>query len=257
MEDLAGAGAGYMVTLPFLGLARRAVDVRKVLGGDVVFADMRGRRSTGLAALAKRAIDFVGAVSAIILLSPILLAIVAILAMERGPIFFAQPRVGRNRSRFDCLKFRTMVPDAQERLQSHLAENPDAREEWRKFQKLKNDPRITWIGRILRKTSLDELPQLINVLRGEMSLVGPRPIIAPELEGYAGDRKYYESDEFAHYARMRPGITGLWQVSGRASTTHDERIRLDRWYALNWSIWLDVIIILKTVRAAVLGTGSS
>ena len=257
VDRLAAAEANYMVAVPFFGLARRTVKLRKVMGGDVVFAEVFNRRGTGLAKAFKRAIDIAGALTAMLLLSPILLFIAAMLSFERGPIFFKQLRVGRGRVRFDCLKFRSMVPDAEQRLLQHLEAHPDARREWETYQKLSRDPRVTWIGRLLRKSSLDELPQLINVLRGEMSLVGPRPIVAPEVKGYDSDHAYFHSEEFNDYARMRPGITGLWQVSGRASTTHDERIRLDRWYARNWSIWLDLVIIFKTIRAAALGTGSS
>jgi len=112
------------------------------------------------------------------------------------------------------------------------------------------------MGTFLRATSLDEIPQLFNVLAGHMSIVGPRPIVAPEIPGYKSDREYFESPEFAHYARCRPGITGLWQVSGRARTTHEERVRLDGWYCRNWSIWLDLMIMLKTVRAVLVRTGS-
>ena len=257
VDRLAAAEANYMVAVPFFGLARRTVTLRKVMGGDVVFAEVFNRRSTGLAIILKRAIDIAGSLAAIIMLSPILLFITAMLMFERGPVFFKQLRVGKGRTRFDCLKFRSMVPDAEERLIRYLEANPEAKREWETYQKLTNDPRVTWIGRLLRKSSMDELPQLINVLRGEMSLVGPRPIVAPEVKGYDSDHAYFHSEEFNDYARMRPGITGLWQVSGRASTTHDERIRLDRWYARNWSIWLDVVIIFKTIRAAALGTGSS
>ena len=149
-----------------------------------------------------------------------------------------------------------MRPDAEKHLAEILASNPAAQKEWETHQKLRNDPRITPVGRFLRSTSLDELPQLFNVLRGEMSLVGPRPIIAPEVPGYPSDRAYFESPEFIHYKRCKPGVTGLWQVSGRASTSHRERVRLDAWYARNWSIWLDLLVLLKTFRTVIARSGS-
>lgn len=256
LDRLDKSGVSHMIALPFAGMARRSVTVKRVFGGDIVFAELSPRKELGLSRLAKRILDIALATVALTASSPLLLFIAVMLLREKGPIFFSQKRIGQGRRRFGCLKFRTMVPDAEERLQTHLAQNAEARAEWAKYQKLSDDPRITWIGRFLRKSSIDELPQLINVLKGEMSLVGPRPIVAPEVPGYQKDHDYYESDAFDDYAQVPPGITGLWQVSGRASTTHDERVRLDRWYVRNWSIWLDVIIIFKTVRAAVLGTGS-
>ena len=149
-----------------------------------------------------------------------------------------------------------MRPDAEEQLSNLLATNPAAREEWKRHQKLARDPRVTRLGTFLRVTSLDELPQLLCVLMGHMSVVGPRPIVAPEVSGYENDHAYCEGADFAHYASCKPGITGLWQVSGRAKTTYHERVRLDRWYYRNWSNWLDVMIILKTVRAVLSRTGS-
>ena len=141
-----------------------------------------------------------------------------------------------------------MVCDADAVLQTYLAANPQARAEWERDHKLKRDPRVTWIGRLLRQTSLDELPQLWNVLRGEMSLVGPRPIVDDEI------RKY--GDVFLEYTRVLPGITGLWQVSGRNNTTYDERVSLDAFYVGNWSVWLDLYILFRTIRVVLLREGA-
>jgi undecaprenyl-phosphate galactose phosphotransferase len=149
---------------------------------------------------------------------------------------------------FDCLKFRTMVPDAAGVLKQLLDTNPGARAEWGRDFKLKDDPRITSIGAFLRRTSLDELPQLWNVLKGEMSLVGPRPIIEVELERYG--------EEVGYYLETRPGITGLWQISGRNNTSYDDRVALDCWYVRNWSLWYDLVILVKTVRVVLWREGA-
>ncbi len=242
--------------LPYRGLARRGLSLHKAIGADFVLANIDDRPLGRSGLVLKRGIDLLLAIVAIVLLAPLLLTIAVLLKMEGGPILFTQLRVGKDGRRFWCFKFRTMRPDAEEQLSNLLAADPAARAEWKRHQKLANDPRTTRRGAFLRTTSLDELPQLFNVVIDHMSIVGPRPIIAPEVSGYENDRAYFESADFAHYASCKPGITGLWQVSGRARTTHRERMRLDRWYCRNWSIWLDLMIILKTVRAVITRTGS-
>jgi len=175
-------------------------------------------------------------------LSVIPMAIIALLIkLDGGPVLFIHERVGFRGQVFRCLKFRTMVTNADEVLQDLLARDPDARTEWYENQKLTKDPRITRIGRFLRSTSLDELPQLFNVLRLEMSLVGPRPIVQQEIQRYEDDIDYYYD--------TKPGLTGLWQVSGRSDITYKARVKLDCWYVRNWSMWQDIAIILKTVPA--------
>jgi UDP-galactose-lipid carrier transferase len=164
------------------------------------------------------------------------------------PIFYSHTRIGAGASRFGCLKFRSMRSDADMVLQRLLHTDPAARAEWARTQKLRQDPRITRIGRILRSTSLDELPQLINVLRLEMSLVGPRPIVASELHHYGED--------IAYYYETRPGMTGLWQVSGRTGTSYERRVQLDSWYVRNWSIWQDLAIMVQTVPAVLKRRGA-
>ena len=164
---------------------------------------------------------------------------IAIKATSKGPIFFKHERIGKNGKIIKIYKFRSMYEDAQERLKVLLENNEELRREWNQFFKLKNDPRITKVGNFLRKTSLDELPQIINIIKNEMSFVGPRPVVKEEVEKY-----YREYAKF--YYMVNPGLTGLWQVSGRNDTSYDFRIKMDTWYVTNWSLWLDVIIIVKT-----------
>ena len=190
----------------------------------------------------KRAIDIVLALSAIVLLAPLLIICAVVTACSSpGPVLFRHTRVGFNGKRFQCLKFRTMAIDAPERLRRHLATDPVAAAEWAANWKLRNDPRVTAIGSIFRKSSLDELPQLFNVIKGDMSIVGPRPITEGELARY--------SDALSAYYACRPGITGLWQVSGRSTTTFNRRVVLDKFYATHWSINLDAKIMMATIPA--------
>jgi exopolysaccharide production protein ExoY len=189
---------------------------------------------------AKRCIDIVLAISGIVLLAPLLIiCFVATMITSPGPALFRHKRVGFNGKHFDCLKFRTMVTDAPERLQRLLKSDPLAASEWAANRKLKDDPRVTAIGAILRKSSLDELPQLFIVLKGEMSIVGPRPVTDEELQRY--------TTSMGAYLACRPGITGLWQVSGRSSTTYDKRVACDAFYARNWSMALDAKIVIVTI----------
>jgi undecaprenyl-phosphate galactose phosphotransferase len=176
-----------------------------------------------------------------------MLAIAMLLAAD-GPILYVHERIGRGKVLFPCFKFRTMYADADERLVSFLKVSPAAREEWERDFKLKNDPRITAVGRVLRQTSLDELPQLWNVLRGDMSLVGPRPIVEKELLRYGCGA--------VEYLSVRPGITGLWQVNGRNRTTYDRRVELDLYYVRNWTLRLDFAILIKTVWVVAIGYGA-
>jgi len=188
----------------------------------------------------KRVVDITLAISGILLLAPLLIiCFLATIATSRGPAIFRHRRVGFNGKHFDCYKFRTMVTDAPERLRKLLESDPAAAAEWTANRKLRNDPRVTAIGAILRKSSLDELPQLFNVLKGNMSIVGPRPVTDDELERY--------STAIGAYLACRPGITGLWQVSGRSTTTYDKRVACDAFYARNWSMTLDAKILIVTI----------
>lgn len=200
--------------------------------------------STGM----KRIFDLVGSACLILLLMPVLVPLAIAIMLEGGPAMFSQDRIGYGGRRFRCYKFRTMVVDAEARLQSVLDSNPEMRIEWERAHKLRNDPRVTRVGRLLRKTSLDELPQLFNVFKGDMSLVGPRPILPNEIDRYGSRLSYYTT--------VRPGMTGLWQVSGRASTAFVRRIALDIFYVKNRSLWMDLRILLMTVRVVLTGRGA-
>ena len=199
--------------------------------------------------IAKRALDIIGAGVGLVLLAPFFLIVALMVRADGGPAFFAHQRVGRGGKLFGCLKFRSMVIDSQARLEALLANDPAARAEWEATRKLKNDPRITRIGRFLRSTSLDELPQLINVLRGEMSLVGPRPVQEAEIDRYYGASA-------AHYMAVRPGITGLWQVSGRSETSYESRVALDVSYVSRPSLLADISILLRTPVAVLSRRGA-
>jgi exopolysaccharide production protein ExoY len=205
---------------------------------DLDFNSRASRAPVGLAS--KRIVDIVLAFSGIILLGPLLIiSFMLTWVSSPGPIIFRHRRVGFNGKPFDCLKFRTMVDDAPERLRKLLETDAAAAAEWAKCQKLRDDPRVTPIGAILRKSSLDELPQLFNVLIGEMSIVGPRPVTEDELSRYGASVKAYTS--------CRPGITGLWQVTGRSSTSYETRVSCDAYYARMWSLSLDSKIIIVTI----------
>lgn len=196
----------------------------------------------------KRTIDLLLASIALLALAPLMLALAFVVAMDGGPVLFGHWRVGRNGQPFRCLKFRTMIIGADRCLNEYLSLHPAAAEEWQRDQKLDFDPRITGIGRMLRQSSLDELPQLINVLRGEMSLVGPRPVTATELQ-----QRYGLQAE--SYVSVRPGITGLWQVSGRNRLSYDERVTLDARYVRTQSLGGDLAILFRTVSVMLSGDG--
>ena len=199
--------------------------------------------------LAKRIFDLVATICGGGLILPILLMVAILVGIDnKGRIIFAHRRVGRKGKLFPCYKFQSMVPDAQERLEEYLAKNPAAREEWEESFKLTNDPRVTKLGAFLRKTSLDELPQLWNVLMGDMSLVGPRPIVTKEIERYG--------DYIREYYMVPPGITGMWQGNGRSDTTYEERVAMDTWYVRNWSVWIDLVYLFKTVKTVFTGKGA-
>ncbi len=197
---------------------------------------------------AKRLLDIVGALILALLLSPLLLVVGLALARDRGPIIYSHSRTGRYGRSFGCLKFRTMVPNAEQALRELLHQDPELQREWMRDQKLRNDPRVTTVGRFLRRTSLDELPQLWNVLKGEMSLVGPRPVIREEWQRY-GRR-------LDTYLEAKPGVTGLWQVMGRSDCCYRRRVALDCYYARKRGLVLDLFILLRTVKVVLLGRGA-
>jgi Undecaprenyl-phosphate galactose phosphotransferase WbaP len=198
--------------------------------------------------LAKRAFDIIGALFLCVVLSPLILGIITLIRIEGQPVLFWHKRIGRNGRSFHCLKFRTMVRNAEQVLRHLLNEHPELRDEWTQNFKLRNDPRITRTGRILRLTSLDELPQLWNVLRGDMSLVGPRPIVRAEMLRYGRNA--------SRYLAVKPGLTGLWQVKGRSDTTYRRRVAMDRFYIQNQSILLDIYILAATPAAVLRRSGA-
>ena len=199
----------------------------------------RDRPAPRLSLFLKDLMDMFLGLALLILAAPVFLAIMAVGGLDGGPIFFSHPRIGVGGRPFRCLKFRTMVVDADRVLEDALAQDPVLAEEWMSSRKLRRDPRVTTFGSFLRKTSLDELPQLLNVLRRDMSLVGPRPIVENEIHFYG--------DDITHYYATRPGLTGLWQISGRSGVSYMRRVELDTWYVNNRTTWRDVVVLLKTV----------
>ena len=195
-----------------------------------------------MGSICKTVFDYALTAVGTLCISPLLVYVAYRIKKEDpGPVFFAHTRIGKDGKPFPCYKFRSMVVNSQEMLQKHLAENPAARAEWERDFKLKDDPRVTPIGKFLRRTSLDELPQVFNVLRGEMSLVGPRPVVQEELDKYYGATAKL-------YCTVKPGITGLWQVSGRSDTTYEERVALDEEYIKHRSFLKDAGILLRTIK---------
>ncbi|MCA3243710.1 MAG: exopolysaccharide biosynthesis polyprenyl glycosylphosphotransferase [Alphaproteobacteria bacterium] len=241
LREVTRTHTDYALVPPTLSFTVYGAKPQYFFGHNVVLlAPPRSGRPL-LERLAKRALDVVGAAVGLLLLAP-LFAVIAMLIKRQNPgsrVFFSHTRVGQHGRPFPCWKFTSMVPNAEAVLQELLSTNPAAKAEWECDFKLKDDPRITRIGAFLRKTSLDELPQLWNVLKGEMSLVGPRPIVTAE-QAYYGDKLDY-------YLGQKPGITGLWQVSGRNDTTYTYRVYLDEWYAHHGSFWHDVVILFETI----------
>ena len=231
------------------GLPTSNISARGMMEEQAVVLRVQNNLARKSNRIMKRIFDIVATVCGGILILPIFAIVVVLIYLDSpGPIVFGHKRVGQGGKEFPCYKFRSMVPNAQEALEVYLKENPTAREEWERDFKLKDDPRVTRIGKFLRKTSLDELPQLWNVLVGDMSLVGPRPIVRDEIVKY-GD---YINDFYL----VPPGITGVWQVSGRSDTTYEERVLMDSWYVHNWSVWIDIVYLLKTVLAVVKSKGA-
>ena len=244
---LAPVGLGELV--PFNDYSNVAMDEANKAARASGLSAASPKFSKAGSSFLKRAMDIVLSAVAIVFISPLLLCIAVLLKIkDPGPIFFAQNRIGRDGREFRCLKFRTMVVDAQERLDALLTSDPVAAQEWRMSQKLKDDPRVTPLGDFLRRSSLDELPQLFNIFKGEMSIVGPRPIVRNEAARYG--------DMYDFYLSTRPGLTGLWQISGRSDTSYDERVNLDVTYVRDWSVTTDIKIMAMTVPAVLFSKGA-
>jgi undecaprenyl-phosphate galactose phosphotransferase len=233
---------------PLRGLPLYGMEMTHFFSHEVLMLSARNNLARPIPRFLKRVFDMAGSFALLVALAPLLAYLAWRVRETGGPAIFGHRRVGRYGRTFRCLKFRTMVPDAESVLARHLEGDPAARADWERDFKLKDDPRITPIGRFLRRTSLDELPQLWNVIKGEMSLVGPRPIIEDELRRYG--------DQVDYYLEVRPGITGLWQISGRNDTTYEDRVALDCWYVRNWSLWYDLVILVKTVRVVLRREGA-
>ena len=229
------------------GIKSLSVAAKDICG--VLSLELDQRLTLFFPRLIKRCFDLAVSITLALLLSPLLLLIgAAVRFTSRGPIFYGQQRIGKNQQVFKVWKFRTMVVNADAVLQSHLDADPELREEWECDHKLKRDPRVTSVGRLLRKSSLDELPQLWNVICGEMSLVGPRPITDSEGVRYG--------KSFGQYLRVTPGVTGLWQISGRNDTTYELRTRIDDYYVRNWSLYLDMYIVFRTFKTILFSEGA-
>lgn len=249
LTALTREGVPYAICPPLRGLPLLGMEAQYFFSHDVMLLSRCNRLEQPLPRFMKRSFDIICATAGLLLLTPLFLVVAALIKRDGGPIFYFDRRIGGGGKAFACIKFRSMVLDADKVLTAYLADNADIKKEWDEFRKLRGyDPRVTAIGRFIRKTSIDELPQLFNVIIGDMSLVGPRPIMANELAQYGIDMDFYRA--------MRPGITGLWQVSGRNSVSYERRVQLDRWYISNWSLWLDIAILCKTVPVVLFRKGA-
>ena len=247
-ESLVRDRIPFAIVPPLAGLPVHGFERTSLLSHDTVLFTFSNNLAEPVARGFKVAFDVTAAFLLLLALLPVLVIVTVLVSLDGGPVLYAHMRVGAAGKMFPCFKFRSMVCDGDAVLRQLLENDPAAAAEWAETQKLRNDPRVTWIGHLLRKTSLDELPQLLNVLRLEMSLVGPRPIVLSEVQRYG--------DDIAYYYEARPGLTGLWQVSGRSDTGYAQRVRLDTWYVKNWSIWRDVAILFKTIPAVLKRRGA-
>jgi len=242
-------GATDISVIPAMrGVPLYGTDMAHFFSHEVALLRVRNNLRRWPARLTKRLFDTSMAALLLVILAPLMLLIAAALKAEGGRVLFSHMRVGKKGKQFKCYKFRSMIPNADQALKSLLSNNPHLQDEWNREHKLKSDPRISKLGAFLRQSSLDELPQLLNVLKSEMSLVGPRPIVAEELDKYGLEKTYY--------LMVRPGMTGLWQVSGRNAVDYETRVYLDAWYVKNWSLWYDLAILAKTFKAVLLRRGA-
>ena len=229
--------------VPLFGLATTSF-----FSHEVLMIHVKNRLSHANLRFLKRVFDVVGASILLLVLLPLFAYLAYKVSRDGGKAFYAHSRVGQGGKSFDCYKFRSMIANSEKVLAELLENNAEAKAEWERDFKLKNDPRINSLGHFLRRTSLDELPQLWNVLRGDMSLVGPRPVVRDELKRYEEDALYY--------LMVKPGMTGLWQVSGRNDVDYETRVYFDSWYVKNWSLWTDVVILFKTINVVLRRDGA-
>lgn len=241
LKTLSTNGFRHVSVIPTTrGLPLYGTDMAFLFSHELMIFRVNNNLAKRTSRFVKRTFDIICSILIILVSSPLLAFLYYKVTRDGGPAIYGHMRVGRHGKLFPCYKFRSMVLNSQEVLQQLLDSDPEARAEWERDFKLKNDPRITPVGRFIRKTSLDELPQLFNVLRGQMSLVGPRPIISEELVRY--------DENVDYYLMAKPGMTGLWQVSGRNDVDYDTRVYFDSWYVKNWSLWNDIAILFKTVK---------
>ena len=238
-----------MVIPDLKGIALLNTDLVHLFHEELFLMNIKNNLKSLSNRIMKTLFDYTVSILFLPLLLPALWIIGILIRMEsKGPAMYAHERIGKNGRIFKCYKFRTMQRDAEEKLKELLEASEEIRNEWKSSWKLKDDPRITRIGRFLRKTSLDELPQILNVLKGEMSIVGPRPYLPRERDSI--------QDNIQVICSAKPGITGLWQVSGRSDTGYRHRVKLDAWYVMNWSLWFDIAILFKTIRVVLRGQGA-
>lgn len=250
VEDIQPLVRNLMFVPNTIGIPVINLEVKKIYESNMLLLSICNNLAKKTNRRMKRIFDIVFSLLIMLIIIPVSIVVIILIMVESpgaAPIF-KHYRVGKDGKLFPCYKFRSMIPKAQEKLKVYLKNNPEAQKEWNKYFKLKNDPRITKIGRFIRKTSIDELPQFINVLKGEMSWVGPRPIIEDEIHYYG---KYIKD-----YYSVLPGITGMWQVNGRSNTGYKERVSLDVWYVRNWSVWIDIALICKTIKTVFCGKGA-
>lgn len=230
------------------GLPLYSTDMSFIFSYDVILLRINNNLAKRSSRMLKRTVDILLSILLIVLLSPLFLWLYFVVKKDGGNVIYGHSRIGQNGKVFKCLKFRTMVMNSEQILADLLKNNAEAKKEWERDFKLKNDPRITPIGKFLRQSSLDELPQLFNVLVGQMSLVGPRPVVQKELTYYQEDVDYY--------LMAKPGMTGLWQVSGRNDVDYETRVYFDSWYVKNWSLWNDIAILCKTFKVILRRSGA-
>ena len=238
----------FVIVPPSKRISLYGMESHFFFGHDIMFLSRVNKIKTPFGKINKRLLDIFGSVIGLAILFLPLSLVALLIRLDGGPIFYGDRRVGKDGKIFICWKFRSMRTDADKVLQEILDSDAEAKEEYEKDHKLKDDPRITKVGKIIRKASVDELPQLFNILKGEMSIVGPRPISQSEIVKYG--------KHFASYESVKPGLTGMWQVSGRNDTTYERRIRYDEWYIRNWSLWHDIVIIFKTINVVIGRSGA-
>ena len=248
LMHLASTRRNMSIIPPLRGLPLLGAEITPIFRHEVLHLRVKNNLAQRIPKMLKRGFDIAASLVLLILLSPVFAVLSVRIKSDGGPIFFSQRRIGKEGKEFSCYKFRSMCVNADEVLEELLATDSSLAEEWKKDHKLKDDPRVTPVGKVMRKLSLDELPQIYNVLKGDMSMVGPRPIRKDEMVKYG--------DQIAYYLETRPGITGLWQISGRNDVSYNTRVNLDAWYVRNWSLWYDIVILMKTAGVVVRGDGA-